>query len=245
LKTKLYATDGPKIIITQAGHINSGAFDPISEICDIAVAHNAWVHVDGAFGLWARATPALASLCEGMEKADSWTTDGHKWLQVPYDSGFGIVKHPDAHRRAMDINASYLVQDDQDGRNPSQYGPELSRRARGFAVWATLQALGRNGVTELIDRHCRCARHLGDRLEPVEGIEVINDVILNQLAITFDQSDARTTQVIEALRLENKHFVLGATWKGAAIMRISVISHMTDIEHMDALASSIITAHQL
>jgi glutamate/tyrosine decarboxylase-like PLP-dependent enzyme len=245
LKTKLYATDGPRIIITQAGHINSGAFDPISEICDIAVAHNAWVHVDGAFGLWARATPALASLCEGMEKADSWTTDGHKWLQVPYDSGFGIVKHPDAHCRAMDINASYLVQDEQDGRNPSQYGPELSRRARGFAVWATLQALGRNGVTELIDRHCRCARHLRDRLEPVEGIEVINDVVLNQLAITFDQSDDKTTQVIEALRVENKHFVLGATWKGDAIMRISVISHMTDIEHVDALASSIITAHQL
>ena len=153
LRQQMKNFEGPKIVIAQAGHINSGAFDPFNEIVDIARSHDTWVHVDGAFGLWANVVPELSDLCAGIEKADSWTVDGHKWLQVPYDSGFAIVKHPDAHKRAMDISASYLVRDAGDGRNPSQFSPELSRRSRGFVVWAVLQAMGKQGVQEMVARH--------------------------------------------------------------------------------------------
>ena len=185
--TKIERIDGPKIVITQAGHINSGAFDPFTDIITLAKAHNAWVHVDGAFGLWARAVPELVHMCEGLEDADSWTVDGHKWLQVPYDSGFAIVKDEAAHQRAMDITASYLTRDPGDGRNPSTYAPELSRRARGFAVWAVFQASGRQGVIEIVQRHCAGAQHLKARLSDVPGIRILNDVVLNQLAIAFGE----------------------------------------------------------
>lgn len=252
LEAKMARYEGPKIVIAQAGHINSGSFDPIGEITRIASGHQAWVHVDGAFGLWARAVPELSHHCEGMEEADSWTVDGHKWLQVPYDSGFGIIKDERAHRRAMDITASYLIENPDDGRNPSHYGPELSRRARGFAVWAVLQALGRNGVTEMIWRHCRCARHLEQRLSGVPGIHVLNEVVLNQLAIAFgedgaqdegeEENDLKTAQVIEKIRAENTSFVHGASWKGQAILRISIISQLTDTPDMDILADSILHA---
>lgn len=248
LRRKIENYQGPKIVVCQAGHINSGAFDPFDDITDIAAAHNAWVHVDGAFGLWARAVPAIADQCRGVEKADSWTTDGHKWLQVPYDSGFAIVKHPEAHQRAMDISASYLTRGEGDGRNPSSFSPELSRRSRGFVVWAVLQALGRKGVEELVSRHCRCAKHLASRLQDISAIHVLNDVVLNQLAIAFGNSDSveennsLTNDVIREIRSENHHFVLGAQWKDQDILRISIISLYTDIEHMDALADSIIAA---
>jgi glutamate/tyrosine decarboxylase-like PLP-dependent enzyme len=245
LADKLSQGQGPAIIIAQAGHINSGAFDPFNEIVQIARQHDAWLHIDGAFGLWARAVPELHACCEGLEGADSWSVDGHKWLQVPYDSGFAIVKQERAHRRSMSINASYLVAREDDGRNPSHYGPELSRRARGFTVWAVLQALGRNGVREMISRHCRCAIHLRDRLENVPGIRILNDVVLNQVAIAFgdqddqDECDRLTRGVIERIRLEDAHVALGASWKGQVVMRISIISQLTDIEHIDSLADSI------
>lgn len=248
LEDKMALHDGPKIVIVQAGHINSGAFDPFTQIMPIAKNHDAWIHVDGAFGLWARTVPGLAHYGEGLEEADSWTVDGHKWLQVPYDSGFAIVKNEEAHLRSMGITASYLVSNSEDGRQPSHYVPELSRRARGFAVWAVLQALGRNGVEEMISCHCHCAQHLEDRLKSVPGIHILNEVVLNQLAIAFgkdeppEKRDALTTRVIEKIREENKNFVAGASWKGQEILRISIISRLTDTQDIDTLAASIIKA---
>ena len=249
LEEKMGLTDGPKIVILQAGHINSGAFDAFDEIIPRCKAHNAWVHIDGAFGLWARAVPSLAHLGKGLEQADSWTVDGHKWLQVPYDAGYAIVKHPQAHRRAMDISASYLVSDPDDGRNPSQFGMELSRRARGFSLWAVLQALGREGVIEMISRHHDCAKLLQQRLTGTPGIRILNQVVLNQLAITFgdenetlEKRNQLTDAVIQEVREENQNFVLGAKWKNQSIVRISIISQLTDEEDIEMLASSLIRA---
>lgn len=233
---------GPMIVVTQAGHINSGAFDPFAEIIPIAHHHNAWVHVDGAFGLWANGFDALKDQCVDVDKADSWTVDGHKWLQVPYDSGYAIVRHPGAHRRAMDISASYIASGDGDGRNPSNWGPELSRRARGFAVWAVLQALGRNGVEEMILRHCACATYLAERLKGIDGIHILNDVRLNQLAIAFGERDELTDAVVAEIQKEDTNFVMGAKWKGQAILRISVISRQTTLDDMEVLAESILKA---
>jgi len=239
--------EGASIVIGQAGHINSGGFDPFEQIIPIARSHDAWVHVDGAFGLWARAAPARAHLCRGVELADSWAVDGHKWLQVPYDSGFAIVKDTRAMQRAMAISASYLGTTPGGARSPSDFVPELSRRARGFAVWAVLQALGRDGVAELVSRHCRCAGELRQRLKREPGISVLNQVELNQLAVTFgpedaDQAirDAYTEQMIAALQSENQVFVSGARWKGQWIMRVSIISQDTGSGQVSALADSII-----
>lgn len=249
LKNKLAQNAGPKIVILQAGHINSGAFDPFTDIIPLCRAHNAWVHVDGAFGLWARAVPSLAHLGEGLEQADSWTVDGHKWLQVPYDSGYAIVKHPNAHRRVMDISASYLVSDPDDGRNPTQFGPELSRRARGFALWSVLQAMGREGVVEMISRHVECALLLQKRLAGTPGIRILNEVVLNQLAIAFgdenetqEKRDQMTAAVIRKIREENQNFVLGARWKDQAIVRISIISQLTDKADIERLAATLLKA---
>lgn len=248
LADELARHGGPKIIICQAGHIHSGAFDPIGRLVELARAHDAWLHVDGAFGLWARSVPEKQHLCAGAEGADSWSVDGHKWLQVPYDSGFAIVKKAEAHKRAMDVSASYLEASQDAGRKPSQFGPELSRRARGFAVWATIQALGRSGIQEMVTRHCRCAEHLRNLLADEPGIEVLNRVVLNQVAIGFGETepmterDALTGEVIAEIQRENTSFVSGAHWKGRGIMRVSVISRETDIPHMEQLADSIIRA---
>lgn len=248
LDSKMAQYSGPVIIVAQAGHINSGAFDPFIDIIQLAKTYNAWVHVDGAFGLWARSVNKLAHLCEGLDQADSWTVDGHKWLQVPYDSGFAIIKHEDAHRRAMDISASYLTHKSDDGRSPSAFTPELSRRARGFAVWAVMQSLGRQGIAEIILRHCNCARYLEEKLKGITGINIMNDVVLNQLAVTFGETSSvelrnrMTNKVIEKIHHENKNFVLGANWREQEILRISIISEQTDIQHMDNLSASIINA---
>lgn len=249
LAAKLPQHAGPKIIISQAGHINSGAFDDFAEICKLARDHKAWHHVDGAFGLWARAAPNLAQYCEGIDGADSWSVDGHKWLQVPYDSGFAIVKNADALKRAMDISASYITADADDGRNPTHYGPELSRRARGFAVWATIQALGRKGIEEMVARHTRCAQHLASRVSEEPGIGVLNDVAVNQVAIAFgDENDAPGVRdkyaqdVVAAVRQENTSYVGGAVWKGRQIVRVSIISRTTDERDIEQLADSLVRA---
>jgi glutamate/tyrosine decarboxylase-like PLP-dependent enzyme len=248
LSTAMKSHKGPKIVICQAGQINTGAFDPLKEIASLCEANNAWLHVDGAFGLWARCVPSLRYLCDGVERADSWSVDGHKWLQVPYDSGFAIVKDQEAHRRAMDISASYLGAAPGDARNPSHYGPELSRRARGFAVWAVIQSLGRKGIEELVFHHCWCARHLRDYLANEPDIHVLNQVELNQLAISFgsdpsaDQRNQNVKDVIAEIQRENTSFVAGAHWHGQDIMRISIISQLTDIEHVEKLGDSIIRA---
>jgi glutamate/tyrosine decarboxylase-like PLP-dependent enzyme len=247
LERAMKGREGSNIVIGQAGHIHSGGFDPFEAMIPIARAHHAWVHLDGAFGLWARASPSRAHLCRGAEGADSWAVDGHKWLQVPYDSGFAIVKNTVTLRRAMGISASYLGATPDGGRNPSDFVPELSRRARGFVVWAVLQALGRDGVAELVSRHCRCAGELRQHLLREPGIHVLNQVELNQLAISFgpkevDQGtrDAYTEKMIAALQRENQAFVSGARWQSQWIMRVSIISQETDSEHMEALANAVI-----
>jgi len=248
LERQLAKSDRPKIVICQAGHINSGGFDDLKRISALTQEHGGWLHVDGAFGLWVRASPKLKDLATHIENADSWSVDGHKWLQVPYDAGFAIVKHPAAHARAMDISASYLETSQSDGRKPSQFTPELSRRARGFAVWATLQALGRRGIAEMVERHVDAARYFGALMEDETGIEVLNDVVLNQVVLGFSEGDelarknSATDAIVTALARENTSFAVGAEWKDQRVLRVSVISQETGRKHMDQLARSIITA---
>ncbi len=240
----------PAIVIAQAGHINSGAFDDADKIADLAQQHNAWFHIDGAFGLWARSSSNYKALTTGIDRADSWAVDGHKWLQVPYDSGYAIVRNGTAHRHAMSISASYLNRNEDDGRNPSEYGPELSRRARGFTTWAVLQSLGSEGVGNMIDRHCACAKQLAKKITSIKGVNVLNDVDLNQVAITFDDgynlpsyeksknADA-TNAVIDHIQQQNQCFVSGADWQGYRIMRVSVISDQTGPENIEQLVNAI------
>ena len=235
-------THGPAIVITQAGHINSGAFDPIREIAEIAHLKNAWVHVDGAFGLWARACPHLASHAIGIDKADSWATDGHKWLQLPYDCGFAFVRDGEAHRRAMAIIASYLPAVAADERNPSHYVPELSRRARGFPAWAMIRALGRQGIARLIAHHCRIAQRMARALGEEAGVRVLNDVELNQVVVQFGDDDLLTKKVIERIQAEGTCFAAGAQWKGRWIMRLSVTSWATSEADADRSVAAIMGA---
>ncbi len=186
LAETLAAASGPTIVLAQVGEVNTGAVDPVDEICDLAHAAGAWVHVDGAFGLWAAASPTLRSLVTGVERADSWATDFHKWLNVPYDSGFAACAHPQRHRAAMGTTAAYLEQAAPDGpRDQMDWNPEFSRRARGFAVYAALRSLGRRGVADLVDRCCAHARRFAERLDAIDGVEVLNDVVLDQVLVGF------------------------------------------------------------
>lgn len=189
LERKVEDRSGPMIIIAQAGQINTGAFDPFAEIAKIAEHAGAWLHVDGAFGLWARAHPGLKTLTEGIELADSWATDGHKWLQTPFDTGYVIVKDADAHKHAMTIWASYLPTHHEDDRIPSSLVPELSRRARGVATWAIIKSLGREGVAEMVGRHCEVARRMAARLATEKDVHILNEVLLNQVIVEFGGAD--------------------------------------------------------
>jgi glutamate/tyrosine decarboxylase-like PLP-dependent enzyme len=251
LAEKLRPLDGPTIVIAQAGHINSGAFDPFGPIVEAARAHNdtggAWVHVDGAFGLWARACPDRRHLTEGVEGVDSWVTDGHKWLQTPYDTGFVFVRDEAALRRSMTLTASYLP-DSGDLRNPGDYTPELSRRARGFAVWAVLRSLGRAGVAEMVGRHCRVALRIADRLAAEPGVRILNEVCLNQVVVAFGPSgdgaaaDAATTETLARVQRQGLCYPSHGVWHGRAIMRISVTSQATDEAEGDRAVEAIIAA---
>jgi glutamate/tyrosine decarboxylase-like PLP-dependent enzyme len=227
---------GPTIVCVQAGNVNSGAFDPIGDICDMAHDAGAYVHVDGAFGLWARACPELAHLAEGVDRADSWATDAHKWLNVPYDSGVAFVRDEHALRAAMAVTAEYLPTETTN-RNPSDYTPELSRRARGIEVYAALASLGREGVAELVSRNCRQARRFAEGLS-VAGFEILNEVVLNQVVVAFGDA-ARTAKVIEAIQLDGTCWAGITIWQGRTAMRISVISWATtdvDVERsLDAI----------
>jgi glutamate/tyrosine decarboxylase-like PLP-dependent enzyme len=220
----LPALDGPAIVCTQAGNVNTGAFDDVGAICERVRASGAWVHVDGAFGLWARATPARAHLAAGLERADSWATDGHKWLNVPYDNGIAFVRDGHALRAAMAISAEYLPTDTPE-RNPSDFTPELSRRARGVDVWAALRALGRSGLAEMIDRNCRQAARFAAGLRAA-GHEILNDVVLNQVLVSFG-APALTERVIVALQEEGTCWCGRTQWQGRTAMRISVSSWAT------------------
>lgn len=215
---------GPTIVCVQAGNLNTGAFDPISEICDVAHKAGAWVHVDGAFGLWAASSPQLAHLVAGVEKADSWATDAHKWLNVPYDCGLAFVRNPHALQAAMAITAEYLPTQSEN-RNPSDFTPELSRRARGVEVWAALRTLGRTGVAEMIERNCAQARRFAEALAAA-GFEILNEVVLNQVLVSFGEPE-RTKRVIEAIQRDGTCWVGVTVWQGRTAMRISVISWAT------------------
>lgn len=239
LAAALAESAGPAIVIAQAGQINTGAVDPLTEIAAICRAHGAWLHIDGAFGLWARAAPELAPMCAGAELADSWATDGHKWLQAPYDTGFAIVRDAAAHRRAMGISASYLPASRE--HDPSQYAPELSRRARGFAVWAIIKAMGREGVAEMVRRHCGFAQRIAQRLSAEPGVEIINEVSLNQVIVSFGD-DAATRGVIARMQANNVCFVGGADWRGRWVMRLSIISGPLDGRDIDRLIDAILRA---
>lgn len=217
--------EGNTIIITQVGNINSGAFDPVGEICRLAADKNAWVHVDGAFGLWAMASPQYRHLGRGLELADSWATDAHKWLNVPYDSGLAFVKNEHALKAAMAITASYLPTENA-GRNPADYTPELSRKARGVDVYAVLRYLGRNGVAELVERCCDCARYFAELLTQA-GHDVLNQVVLNQVVVSFGD-EAANLAILDAVQKEGTCWVGQTIWRDQLAMRISVCNWQTD-----------------
>ena len=227
---QLRAVEGPCIVCAQAGNINTGAFDPINEICD-STGDNTWVHIDGAFGLWAAASPELRHLCAGLERADSWATDAHKWLNVPYDSGIAFVRDESALKSAMAITAEYLTTE-SDFRNPADYTPELSRRARGVDVWAALRTLGRNGIAEMIERCCHHAKRFGDELTAA-GFNVLNDVVLNQVLVAFGD-DETTLKVVDALQKEGTCWCGSTVWQGQTAMRISVTNWSTTDDDVTA-----------
>ena len=233
---------GPTIVCVQAGNVNTGAFDPIAEVGASAHAARAWLHVDGAFGLWAAASPAQAHLATGVGSADSWSTDAHKWLNTPYDCGLAFVRDPAHLRAAMATSvAAYLV--DAGRREPWHYVPEMSRRARGIELWAALRQLGRSGVADIIERTCRYARRFADGLQTA-GYTVLNEVVLNQVLVTFGDS-GQTLRVIAALQDEGTCWCGSTVWQGHTAMRISVSCAATTEEDVErSLAAMIKVARE-
>lgn len=231
--------NGPTIVCVQAGNVNTGAFDPFEEIIGRAHAAGAWVHVDGAFGLWARVAPERAYLTAGMLDADSWATDAHKWLNVPYDSGLVFVREGDALRAAMAITAEYLPTVSE-YRNPSDYTPELSRRARGVEVWAALRSLGRSGLAELVERTCRHARRFAEGLTAA-GYTVLNEVCLNQVLVSFGDP-AETLRVISEIQADGTCWCGSTVWQGHTAMRISVSSWATTAEDVEVSLEAMLRA---
>ncbi len=235
------SADGPLLVVIQAGNVNTGAFDPAAEISDAVRAHpNAWLHVDGAFGLWAAAVPRLAHLVEGVERADSWSTDAHKWLNVGYDCGFVATRDPDAHRAAMATSAAYLMRGTE--RENWEWVLDSSRRARGFTLYAALRSLGRDGVRSLVERCCELAARMADALRAADDVEVLNDVVLNQVLVRFGDSDERTQAVIRIVQDGGTAWMGGTTWQGAAAMRISVSNWSTTESDADRTVAAILEA---
>ena len=244
LKETLKGVSGPLIVCLQSGNVNSGAFDPCGELVPLAKEKGAWVHVDGAFGLWAKLLPELASHVEGIELADSWATDAHKWLNVPYDSGIAIVRHEAAHRASMTLKAPYFIAASDDVRDPSHWVPESSRRARAFPLYCALRSLGKNGVREMIARNCAQARLMASLLAEDPGIRILNDVLLNQVIVRFvpphgADGDAFTRRVMGAVQEEGTCWAGGSVWKGLAVMRISVSNWSTTDEDIRRSAAAI------
>ncbi|MEO8276194.1 MAG: pyridoxal-dependent decarboxylase [Thermoanaerobaculia bacterium] len=236
----------PTLVCAQAGNVNSGAFDPLDSIADLTVAHGAWLHVDGAFGLWAGASPDMRAHLAGVGRADSWATDAHKWLNVPYDCGLVFCAHPEAHRAALTAHADYLEQTAGRERDPFEWVPEFSRRARGFTVWAALRQLGRRGVRDLVERCSSHARRFAERLAEPGRIEILNDVVLNQVLVRFLPSSADaasaddfTREVIHRVQIEGTCWLSGTTWRGQAAMRISVANWSTAEADVDLAVAAI------
>jgi glutamate/tyrosine decarboxylase-like PLP-dependent enzyme len=245
LAEELRGCAGPTIVCAQAGNVNTGAFDPLVAIVPLARAHGAWLHVDGAFGLWAAASPKHRHCVDGLEGADSWATDAHKWLNVPYDSGIVIVADAEAHRAAMAKRAAYLIK--AGDRDPHDYTPESSRRARGFALWAALRSLGRSGVAELVERCCRLAARMAERLAAEPGVSVLNDVVLNQVLVRFEpapggDADAHTRAVVARVQREGTCWLGGTRFKDRDAMRISVSNWSTTEADVDRSAAAILDA---
>jgi glutamate/tyrosine decarboxylase-like PLP-dependent enzyme len=255
LKARLEPLRGPVIVCAQIGNVNTGGVDPIAAIADLIEERRAkrgpsWLHVDGAFGLWARASRSLAPITLGAERADSWATDGHKWPNVPYDCGIAIVARPEAHRRAMAIHASYLPDAaDTSVRNPFDWTPELSRRARGFALYAALAQLGRTGIEAIVDRSCAHARNFRDRLLEVRGVTVLNEVLLNQVLVRFEplsggDADEHTRAVVRRVQADGTCYATGTTFRGLAALRISVSNWSTDERDVERSVEAIARAHR-
>ncbi|HEV2114168.1 MAG TPA: pyridoxal-dependent decarboxylase, partial [Terriglobales bacterium] len=234
---------GPTMVCVQAGNVNTGSFDPLEEIVPIVREHDrsAWIHLDGAFGLWAASSEKLRHLVKGAEKCDSWATDAHKWLNVPYDSGLVMTAHPEAHRAAMGVTAEYLVHAKRE-RDPFEWTPEFSRRARGFAVYAALKHLGRSGVRDLVERCCARARQMADLLRQHEGVEILNEVVLNQVLARFQKSDDETRAVIARVQQDGTCWLGGTTWHGMAAMRVSVSNWSTTERDIEISVEAILRA---
>jgi glutamate/tyrosine decarboxylase-like PLP-dependent enzyme len=232
-------SSGPTIVCAQAGEVNTGAFDPIEEIADLCEDAGAWLHVDGAFGLWAAAAPKLRALTSGLERADSWTTDAHKWLNVPYDSGIVFCAHPESHRRAMTMQAAYLEQteDVQRVRDGFDWTPEFSRRARAFPIYAALRGLGRSGVAELVERCCELASVAADGLRAIPGVEVLNEVVLNQVLFRFED-DARTDFALGQAQRSGGVWLSGTRVNGRSAVRLSVSNWQTGAEDITRLIAA-------
>jgi glutamate/tyrosine decarboxylase-like PLP-dependent enzyme len=240
----LASSQNPTIVCAQAGNVNSGAFDSFTEICAAAREHSAWVHVDGAFGLWAAVSPSRKHLVDEVGLADSWATDAHKWLNVPYDSGIAFCAHPEAHRAAMSVHASYLIHAQGGERDSMDWNPEFSRRARGFAIHSAIRHLGRTGITQMIDRCCDHAVRFAELLAADPGVEVLNEVVLNQVLVRFRAADgdhdAKTQAVIRGIQQDGTCWMSGTTWHDMAAMRISVSNWSTTQEDVEASAAAIL-----
>ena len=246
LRKHLAQLEGPTIVCLQAGNVNTGSFDPFPEAIEAAHAAGAWVHVDSAFGLWAAASTKRRHLVDGIAGADSWATDAHKWLNVPYDSGLVIVADSAAHRASMTVTAAYLQQTAGVERDNFDWAPEFSRRARGFTVYAAIRHLGRSGIAELIDRCCDDAALFATLLRDHEGIEILNEVVLNQVLVRFHaegrDSDELTRAVIQQVQSDGICWLGGTTWHGVAAMRISVSNWATTAEDVRVSAEAIVQA---
>jgi glutamate/tyrosine decarboxylase-like PLP-dependent enzyme len=254
LRETLARLEGPVLVCAQAGNVNTGAFDPLPEVVEaVRTLPNAWLHIDGAFGLWAAVTPSLRPLVDGLADADSWTTDAHKWLNVPYDSGIAIVRDAAAHHAAMTLGAAYYIETKGGERDPYNWVAESSRRARGFAIYAALRELGRDGLAEMIDRCCALARRMADGVRDAPGVSILNDVVLNQVLVRFAPpgadgdgtedaaavTDAYTRDVIATVQADGTCWLGGTTWHGMAAMRISVSNWSTTEADADLSVAAI------
>lgn len=249
LRSALQGIDGPTIVCVEAGNVNTGSFDDLQAIADAADEHRdrgnpTWVHVDGAVGLLARASTSHQHLAAGAERLDSWSTDGHKLLNVPYDSGIAITRHPAAHRAAMSVHASYLVQSDGEVRDQMDWNPEFSRRARGLPVYAVLRSLGRRGVEALVDRLCAMAQRFAERLSATGRAEIVNDVVFNQVLVRWladdGNHDAMADRMIERIQTDGTAFFSGTTWNGMRLMRLSVADCATDEDDVDRAVEALL-----